>query len=381
MTYAARFKLSYLLLFGAIGILFNYYALYLQRAGLTGTQIGAVLGVLALARVLSQPIWGLVGDIYRVRRLILSGSCFAAALASLALTQTPDFIGLLLVTTILAIANGPINPFCDALSLEYLERESRREEFGSLRLWGSVGFAVTSLAIGALVIGESVWLITYLYSATMAAMGIVTATLPDTPHTERATWGGGGAALWGSSVFLRLLVGVVLLGTTLGVANNFLIVYLDALGAEGWVSGATFALAGLLEVPLMGYARHLIERFGLRRVLVAGVALQPLRWLLYIVITIPLLVIPTQLFHSIAMLSLLIAGVLFADQLLPSQWRATGQTAYSAALHGIGPTIGVFSAGVIYEHAGLAMVWWACAAANLLGALIVAWAVRPPRQA
>jgi MFS transporter, PPP family, 3-phenylpropionic acid transporter len=381
MTHATRFKLSYLLLFGAIGILFNYYALYLQQIGLTGTQIGLILAALALARVLSQPIWGLLGDIYRIRRIILSGSCFGAALAALALASSPSFAWLLVVTTFLAIANGPIGPFCDALSLEYLERESRREEFGSLRLWGSAGFAVSSLAIGALVIGESVWLIVYLYSAVMVLMGVVTATLPDVPHAAKATWRGGGAALWGSRTFTRLLAATVLIGTTLGVVNSYLIIYLSDIGAEGWVSGLTFALAGVLEVPLMAYASALIQRWGLRAVLIGGIALQPLRWVLYTVITIPLLVVPTQIFHSVAMLSLLIAGVLFADQQLSSQWRATGQTAYSAALHGIGPSIGVFVAGVIYERYGIGMVWWACAIANIAAVFLMAWATWAPRAA
>ena len=43
MIAATRFKLSYLLFFAAIGILFNYYALYLQRVGLSGTQAKTLL--------------------------------------------------------------------------------------------------------------------------------------------------------------------------------------------------------------------------------------------------------------------------------------------------------------------------------------------------
>lgn len=379
MTHAARFKLSYMLFFGAIGILFNYYALYLQWAGLTGIQIGTVLAVLSLARVISQPIWGLIGDIYRLRRVILSASCFGSAFAALALVYSPDFGWLVLVTSILAIQNGPIGPFCDALAIEYLERESRREQFGSLRLWGSAGFAVASLVVGALVIGESIWLIIYLYSAVMVLMGLVTATLPDVPHATKATWRGSGPIVWGNRVFVRLLVATTMIGMTLGVVNSYLIIYLSDIGAPGWVSGLTFALAGILEVPLMAYAGVLIQRWGLRRVLFWGVALQPLRWMLYTVITIPILVVPTQIFHSIAMLSLLVAGVLFADQLLPNQWRATGQTAYAAALHGIGPSIGVFTAGIIYQQYGIATVWWACAVVNIIGAIALAWAVWTPQ--
>jgi MFS family permease len=99
------------------------------------------------------------------------------------------------------------------------------------------------------------------------------------------------------------------------------------------------------------------------------------------VITIPILVVPTQIFHSIAMLSLLIAGVIFTDQQLPSQWRATGQTAYVAALHGIGASIGIFGAGVIYERFGIVLVWWACVAVNIIGALMLAWATWAPKPA
>ena len=378
MTSATRFKLAYLLFFAAIGILFNYYALYLQRVGLSGTQVGVVLAVLPLARMLSQPIWGLLGDIYRLRRVILSGTCFGSALAALALDRSESFVWLLAVTMTLAILNGPIGPFCDALALEYLERASRRQEYGMLRLWGSIGFAVASLAIGALVIGESVRLIVYLYSGTMALMGLVTATLPDSPPGERATWSGSGSILRGNPLLIRFLIGTTLIGMTLGIVNSYLIIYLTDIGAAGWMSGLTFALAGVLEVPLMAYASVLIRRWGLRAVLIGGVALQPLRWLLYTAITIPLLVVPTQLFHSIAMLSLLVAGVLFTDQQPASQWRATGQTAYAAALHGIGPSIGIFAAGVIYEYAGIGMVWWACVVANLIGVSVMAWAVWSP---
>lgn len=381
MTHTLRFQLSYLLLFAAIGILFNYYALFLRWGGLSGTQIGVVLAVMALARVLSQPVWGLLGDIYRLRRPILSAACFGSAVSALGLLASSDFAWLVAVTTVLSVMNGPLGPFTDALSLEHLEREGRREQFGTLRLWGSGGFAVASLAVGALVIGEAVWLIVYLYSAVMALMGVVTATLPDVPHEARATWRGSGPALWGNPGFVRILAATTVLGMTLGVVNAYLIIYLSDIGAPGWVSGLAFALAGVLEIPLMAYAGALIRRWGLRAVLLGGVAVLPLRWLLYTVIVAPILVVPTQIFHSVAMLSLLIAGVLLADQQLPSQWRATGQTAYSAALHGIGPSIGVFGAGVLYEQFGIVAVWWGCLAVNVVGALLLAWAIRSPAPA
>jgi MFS transporter, PPP family, 3-phenylpropionic acid transporter len=378
MTARLRFQATYFLLFGAIGILFSFYALYLQRVGLTGIQVGIVLAVMPLARVLVQPVWGLIGDIYRIRRILLSGACFGSALVALVLDLNSNFLWLLVVTVVLAILNGPIGPFCDALSLEYLERHAHRREFGALRLWGSVGFAIASLVIGAFVIADSIRLIVVLYSVAMTLMGLVTATLPDEPHTIRATWVGSPAIFRSNPILIPFLIGITLIGTTLGIVNSYLIIYLTDLGAEGWVSGIVFALAGILEALLMGYASRLIHRWGLRAVLIGGVSLQLLRWVLYSVIVTPIFVIPLQVFHSIAMLALLVAGVLYTDQLLTRQWRATGQTIYSAALHGVGPSIGSFVAGVIYERSGMGMVWWACLIANLCGVAIMAWAMWAP---
>ena len=87
-------------------------------------------------------------------------------------------------------------------------------------------------------------------------------------------------------------------------------------------------------------------------------------------------VVPTQLLHSIGMLSLLVAGVLLVDQQLGGRWRATSQTLYQAALQGVGSAFGLVLAGVLYEWSGIDMVWWACAVAGSLGLLVLIWATR-----
>jgi len=174
------------------------------------------------------------------------------------------------------------------------------------------------------------------------------------------------------------LLGALLVGTTLGVVNSYQIVYLADINAPGWVSGLAFAISGLIEAGLMGVAAPLIHRWGLRAVLIGGIALLPLRWLLYTVITDPILVLPTQILHSAAMLSLLVAAVLFVDQHLDSRWRATGQTLYQASLHGVGSAIGLVGAGVIYERAGITEVWATCAVVGTLGLAAMIWATWTP---
>jgi MFS transporter, PPP family, 3-phenylpropionic acid transporter len=373
-----RFKLFFALLFAAIGVFFSYLALYLKTVGLSGSQIGIILGMIPLISFLVQPAWGMLSDIYRLRRSALACACFGVAMPAWLYNAGNDFWWLFGLTLVLAVMNGPIGPLGDALALEYLEHHSRREDYGSLRLWGSLGFAVSTFLIGALVAETAIRFIIPIYSLLMAALGLLALTLPDAAPTRIIGWLEGAALLQRVPQLAKFLASMLLIGATLGVADQYLIIYLSDIHASGWITGMVFALAALLEALLMGWAAALIQRWGLRQVLIAGIAVLPLRWLLYTIIREPILVIPIQMLHSIAMLSLLVAGVLYVDQQLSREWRGTGQALYQAMLHGAGSSFGLFLAGFVYQYGGIVPLWWTSTLVGVAGLLLVVWATRAP---
>jgi PPP family 3-phenylpropionic acid transporter len=373
-----RFKLFFALLLAAVGVFFSYLALYLKTIGLTGGQIGILLGMIPLISFLVQPLWGLLSDIYHVRRSTLALACFGVAGASWLFNYDTGFWWFFGLTLVLSVMNGPIGPLGDALALEYLERQGRREDYGALRLWGALGFALSTFLIGWLVAEAAIRWIIPIYSLMMGALGLLTLTLPDAAPARTVDWWEGVALLKRAPHLARFLASLLLIGATLGVADNYLILYLTDIHATGWIVGVVFALAALLEALLMGQATALIQRWGLRSVLIGGIAVLPLRWLLYTVVREPLLVIPIQMLHSIAMLSLLVAGVLYVDQQLSREWRGTGQALYQAMLHGAGSSIGLFLAGFVYQYGGIVSLWWISTCVGLAGLLMVIWATREP---
>jgi len=376
MTPVVRFGAIYALFFGGIGSFYTYLALYLKQLDLSGSEIGILLAAMPLGGFLSQPLWGVLSDLYQVRRRVLAISNLAVGLTALSLVWLDGFVPLLVAMVLLAVFRAPSSPLADALALEYLERQGRRQAYGQLRLWGSIGFAVTSLATGALVLGaDLVWLV-YLYAASVFALALVSLTLPEGRAERRPTLAAGRDVLREHPRLFVFLFGMALVGMTLGIVNSYQIVYLDDIHAPGWVSGLVFAATGIVEAGLMQLGGPLIRRWGLRSVFLAGVALMVPRWVLYVFIDDPLWVVPTQLLHSIGMLSLLVAGVLLVDQQLGGRWRATSQTLYQAALQGVGSAFGLVLAGVLYEWSGIDMVWWACAVAGSLGLLVLIWATR-----
>jgi nitrate/nitrite transporter NarK len=60
--------LAYGLLFAAVAPLAGYLNLFLQRCGLTDSQIGTVAATMALVGIVAPPLWGYVSDRWRNRR-------------------------------------------------------------------------------------------------------------------------------------------------------------------------------------------------------------------------------------------------------------------------------------------------------------------------
>lgn len=371
-----RFRLFFGLSYGAIGILLPYLALHLTALEFSGGQIGLLLGIIPLTAFLAQPFWGLISDVFHLRKATLTFCCFGVALATLAFGATTDFRLLLLVTIVYAFLNGAINPLANAVTLDYVEQSEGQVAYGSLRLWGSIGFAITSFLVGAWIIERELWLIFPLYSACMFAMGLVALSLPDSQSQGKADWREWVALLREEQNLGLFLFGALLLGATLGIVNNYLVVYLDDIRAAGWVIGAAMAISALAEVPLMANVPAFIERWGLRLVFIGGLLALPLRWFLYLFIEEPLLVLPTQVLHSIAMMSLLVVGVVYMDQQLARKWRASGQALYAAALYGFGPSMGLLAAGQLYEQGGIKPVWLMSLGIALVGTAILNTAVR-----
>jgi MFS transporter, PPP family, 3-phenylpropionic acid transporter len=205
-----RFKLFFALLLAVVGVFFSYLALYLKTVGLSGSQIGIILGMIPLISFLVQPVWGMLSDIYRLRRSALVCACFGVAIPAWLYNAGNDFWWLFGLTLVLAMMNGPIGPLGDALALEYLEHQGRREDYGSLRLWGAIGFAVSTFLIGALVAEAAIRLIIPIYSLMMAALGLLALTLPDAAPTRIVGWLEGAALLRRAPQLAKFLVSMLL---------------------------------------------------------------------------------------------------------------------------------------------------------------------------
>src|SRR5690606_1726713 len=142
-------KAFYFCFYAASASLIPYLTLYYRESGLSGPQIGLLVGIPPVVTWLAAPFWGAVADSMRRHRAILNLTLLGTMAAIALLAWANGLLWLLLIVTIYAFFAAPIMPLVDNSVLEQLGE--RRALYGRQRVWGAIGWGVSAAGAGALV--------------------------------------------------------------------------------------------------------------------------------------------------------------------------------------------------------------------------------------
>jgi PPP family 3-phenylpropionic acid transporter len=313
-----QLSLAYFLYFVTLGLVLPYFPAYLQGRGLDPVRIGWVMAAGPLARIVVPPLLGLAADRRRGPRFWGSVAAWGA-LAGLLLMWAPGGALLLYAGAVVySLFAAPSMPLLDATTVRHAP-----DRFGLIRLWGSVGYVLTSFGLGALFPALPPGVI---ITSAAAAQGLfasyLTATRAgDAPVEGRAGWGDQPKVLRGSAVWL-LLVTVLLSRMAAGPFAGFYIIFVGEAGYGGDVVALTWGIAITTEVCVMLAVDRLIDRAGVARVLAAGVLLDGLRWLFYAHWSSKAALLAVAPVHGLAFAMFYVSGVRALDRLVPRQFRA-----------------------------------------------------------
>ena len=375
-----KFKTYFFVQYFALGT-GPYLPVFLVQKQYSGIQIGLLLGTLPIITIMFQPLWSYLSDILGTRRNILLISGLGTAISGLCLGLSDTFIYTFMWSILFAAFWSPIRPISHAILFDSLEKMGEMDKFSLIRLWGSLGFAMATLLIGVLFLGQILVYFAWLAGGSYLVLTGLSLLLPEQKGSTPFPGRKGRRILSGNPRLVMFLVANVFIGATLGVYNNYQAVFLQSLDAKDWLVGVTVSLQALVEVPLMLMVPYLLKRMPTRRIILAGACLLPFRWLLYVIIQRPGWVAPSQLIHGVVVISFYVVGVSYIDRLVGAQWRATGQGLYGTVMDGIGPAIGVYLAGVGFEWFGIRSVWGINIILGLIGLGLLWLALRRRDQA
>ncbi len=330
-----------------------FFSVYLLQVGLSGLQIGTLSGIGPAVTLVSQPLWGLLADLRGRRRTLLLTMLLASFLV-LGYAWPAGFWFLVAWAIVYNFIASPISPLIDSLVLDHLEEE-RHSSFGQIRLWGAVGWAVGAALVGRAIAGRDIRLIFAFAAAFMLLAWLLALQgAHDAPGTIALgrSWRGAGVLLRNRRLVTVLALIVVLqLGTA--CVWSFHPVYMTALGAPRPLLGLAVTLRGLSELPIYLASAAILRRFRSSRTLAFTFFVFAGRVFLYSIIRAPALAVAVELSHGLSFSLFLVSAVDYIHRLVPREWRATGQSLYTAAFFGAGSILGNAWAGYLYDHLGV----------------------------
>jgi PPP family 3-phenylpropionic acid transporter len=353
----------YFFFFVAFGALYTMLPLFLEGQGLSKQQASSVLAAGPVVTVLFQPVWGMICDRYNAQHKVLIGTLIAAAAIGLVYSFGDSYPLYLLLFAGMAMFHSSGVPILDSISLSYTQKHGG--DYGSLRLWGAIGFAVASWGAGAVAEATDLSVIFYLYSAALIVCVFLTRGLPREGTPLGANILHGLKQLLLLPRYLLLMLSTFLVFGAIQANNALYGFFFTAIGGTVAGVGLSFLIAAGSEAPVMRVAGRLIRRFGLIQVLIAAAVVSSLRWVYYGTEPSATIVMWLLFVQGISVGLYLPAAAQLVREVSPQEIQVTALGIYSAVGHGLGAMTWTMAGGFIADRLGI------FAAYSALG--IVSW--------
>lgn len=345
-----RFFAFYIFLYGAQSMFSAYMNLFLRDRGFSLTQIGALVSVSTLALLLVQPVWGLASDRAKNKNAVMLILIAASAGISLLFPQIRSPWLLAAVVCLNAMFFNPIAPLQDTLTLEHLS--GTRWDFGQIRMGGTLGYALTTLAVGVFIRDDYVRIFYIVFVFLLASL----ATAIKLPPVRGHRHGGGRAPV---RVLLRdpalLCLVCFNLAYSLGASffYTFYPIHFTTIGGNSGLVGTLLFVCAMAEVPFFFFAGRIVKRFGIYATMLAAGLATSLRWLLLFLLTSPVLIIVANLLHGIGYATISYCLATYINANAPRELRATAQSLVALVTAVFSRIVFGYAGGLASDHFGV----------------------------
>ncbi|WP_025025459.1 MFS transporter [Caldalkalibacillus mannanilyticus] len=368
-----RTKISayFFCVFFGLGALYPLLGIYLEEIQLTGSQMGILMSVGPIVAIFSQPFWGMLSDRYQNPKLFLILTTFFAGVVVLGFLMVKQYFLLIFVMALLSWFQSAITPLSDSITIGYVKKNGG--EYGALRSWGAIGFAVAVWVAGMVIEVTFIEIIFYLFAFSFLISTCFAFQMPKEAETLQVDLKAGMSKLFRIPEFnLLMMSSFLILGSIF--ANNFYFgIYYTSEAIGGTVAGVglVFLFAAGSEAPFMKLTGFFVRRFGLHQILIIASIFSAARWLFFYTEPSTTWIFLVSILQGISIGLYIPAAVELVRALSPEEVKVTGMSVYSTVANGIGSMFCTYVGGVIFEYYSIAHTYLFFGLATLLGTVIL----------
>ena len=330
-----------------------YVTVFLKNNGLATSTIGILISIGAIFSILTQPIWGSLcdGALGIKRTMILTVLLGAVSTALLTIVKNEAAIMIMYIARIISMA--PIMMLFDNYIVSECKASDTQLDYGSIRIWGSILFAVVAAILGFITERYGISIAFYTQIAFSALLiWLIVKYVRDSPSDTKAKYKKWFDKNIFSTSFIFILIYIFLVKLTDNSLNSFFpIIFQDAGGSLNML-GLFSSARAIVEVPFFLGTTKLIKKFGSRQMMIIASAFIVLRVLGFMLFEKPEFLFAANLFGAPAY-CLFTAGMLhYVHEISPENSKTTAQLIVSALGLSLSRVISSSAGGFILESYG-----------------------------
>ena len=344
------FSAYYFVYFAGVASLTPFLALYYKGRGLSGSEIGILSAISPLVGLVAAPLWAGLADATRKHKAIFTLATIGVVMVAFVISITTTLFWLIPVTIAFAFISAPIMPLIDSNTMIFLG--GQRDQYGRIRLWGAVGWAIAAPITGALIQTSGIQWSFYAYAAMLAIALLIAIPIPMSHTQAPVPFWNGLRSLLSNRRWVFFLVMVFLIGISAASVSTYLFLYMKALGAGETEIGMALSISTIGEIIMYFFAERILRRFKWRGLILIALPLYIVRLVLYSFTDSPTLILVIQLLHGFTIPAIWAAGISYVAEAAPPGLTTTAQGIFTGVLNGLGSATGAFLGGVIYQNFG-----------------------------
>lgn len=354
-----KFAFFYFISFAAVSLYGTYGSLYFRRRGVSDVQLGLLFAIPAWIGIFAPMIWGIISDTLHQRRLpnLIMHFMSAAVFPLFWYWDGKNLWLLYLWMCTFTFVFAASMPITEAWVLDHIAH--RGGDYGRIRSWGSLGFAVSLLASifvlkkSSMSTAQALLPVFFGFCGLRILSGLYALALPDyQPKGKRPklNWKELGSYL--HPFALIFFLAVFMSRFLFSPYYTFFSIYLDDMGIADNLKGIFWIVAVGAETGLIAISGSLLKRFGPVKLLLAGLWAMAFRMFIFSIKPEWYIILTTQCLHALTFGAFHVASINIINRITPEQFRASGQT-FNAMLLGIGGILGGILGGALSQAYGL----------------------------
>lgn len=350
-------------------IIISFLPLYLKHKGLDGTEIGWVLAVGPLAAIFAQPFWGYMSDKYKTVKRILLICIIGLLISSVLFFQMNGLLAIILAGAVFYFFTSPIGALGDSLAQR--RSDDLKVSFGGIRMWGSIGFATSSLIVGEVLssIGIQYMIWPYLFFGIIALL--VVFRLTDVKVESDPVQLKDVKQIITNKPFIIFLGIILFIAISHRANDSYIGLYIAQLGGSEGLIGLAWFVGVASEALIFALAGKWFRKYHTLVFIIFAGVIYTVRWFIYSVIDDPAYIIALQFLHGITFGVFYLAAFNYITRLIPKLLQSTGHLVFFAVFFGVSGIVGSLVGGALIDSYGGGTLYLVMGFFSLVGTILL----------